>query len=269
MSILAGIHAVKHALEAEGAVSELMIERGKGDGKESRGKKGGSKATRGKGHPRLNELIHLAKARAIRVSFQPRQALERLAEGVPHQGVVARIASGKRQSFAEWLNALDMSDKPLILLLDGVTDPHNLGACVRTAEAAGCGAVIVPKDHAASIDSPVAGKAACGALSRLPVLTVTNLVRAMKQLQDQGFWLSGLAGEVDVSLYEGGLNGAVGIVMGAEGKGLRRLVREQCDQLLSISLPGHVESLNVSVATGVALFEAVRQRAADNITDGR
>ncbi len=259
MSILAGIHTVKHALESGEPISELIIERGKGDG---------GKGNRGKGHPRLNELIYLAKARQIRVVFQQRQALERLAEGVPHQGVVARVASGKRQKFEEWLAALPMQNddgqnNPLILLLDGVTDPHNLGACVRTAEAAGCVAVILPKDHAASMDSPVAAKAACGALSRLPVLTVTNLARAMKQLQDKGFWLSGLAGEADVSLYQAGLSGAVGIVMGAEGKGIRRLVREQCDQLLSIPLPGRVESLNVSVATGVTLFEVVRQRAVD------
>lgn len=181
MSILAGIHAVKHALESGEPVGELVIERGKGE--------------KGRGHPRLNELIHLAKAQGVRVSFQPRQALERMAEGVPHQGVVARISRGKQPGFNTWLAELDMDGNPSILLLDGVTDPHNLGACVRTAEAAGCVAVVIPKDHAADVDSPVAAKAACGALSRLPVMTVTNLVRAMQALQDKGFWLVGLAGE--------------------------------------------------------------------------
>ena len=244
--ILAGIHAVKHALESGEPVSEMIIERGKGE--------------RGKGHPRLNELIHLAKTHAIRISFQPRQALERLAEGVPHQGVVARMASRSRIDFKQWLEGLDDSASLLVLLLDGVTDPHNLGACVRTAEAAGCAAVVIPKDHAADIESPVAAKAACGALSRLPVLSVTNLVRAMQALQEKGLWLVGLAGEAEAQLYQADLNGRLGVVMGAEGKGMRRLVREHCDQLLGIPMPGHVESLNVSVATGVTLFEVVRQR---------
>lgn len=246
MAILAGIHAVKHALESGESLSELIVERGKGE--------------KGKGHPRLNELIHLAKSRGIRVSFQPRQALERLSEGVPHQGVVARVAGGKRIGFDEWLQALGESESRCVLLLDGVTDPHNLGACARTAEAAGCVAVVIPKDHAADIDSPVAAKAACGALSRLPVLAVTNLVRAMQALQDKGFWLAGLAGEAESSIYQADLGGRMGLVMGAEGKGLRRLVREQCDTLLAIPMPGNVESLNVSVATGVALFEMLRQR---------
>jgi len=244
--ILAGIHAVKHALESDEPVSELIIERGKGE--------------RGKGHPRLNELIHLAKVRSIRISFQPRQSLERLSEGVAHQGVVARVSTAKKLDFGVWLESLEASESQLLLLLDGVTDPHNLGACVRSAEAAGCTAVIIPRDHAADVESPVAAKAACGAISRLPVLTVTNLVRAMQQLQDKGLWLVGLAGEAESSIYQADLSGRLGVVMGAEGKGIRRLVREQCDSLLSIPMPGNVESLNVSVATGVSLFEVVRQR---------
>lgn len=244
--ILAGIHAVKHALESEEPVSELIIERGKGE--------------RGKGHPRLNELIHLAKVRAIRISFQPRQALERLSEGVAHQGVVARVATAKRLDFALWLESVDSAESQLVLLLDGVTDPHNLGACVRSAEAAGCTAVIIPRDHAADVESPVAAKAACGAISRLPVITVTNLVRCMQALQEKGLWLVGLAGEAEASIYQADLSGRIGVVMGAEGKGIRRLVREQCDSILSIPMPGNVESLNVSVAAGVTLFEVVRQR---------
>jgi len=239
--MLAGIHAVKHALESGDPVAELMIEKGKK-------------------HPRLDELVHLARKQGVRVSFQPRQVLERLSGGVPHQGVVAKIQSGKRLRFEDWLAGLEMDGGALVLLLDGVTDPHNLGACIRTAEAAGCAGVVIPKDHAADTGSPVVAKAACGALSRIPVLTVTNLVRAMKQLQDKGVWLAGLAGEARTSVYQTDLNGNLGLVMGAEGKGLRRLVREQCDQLLTIPMPGHVESLNVSVATGVALFEIVRQR---------
>jgi len=244
MNVLAGIHAVKHALEAGEAVDELLIEKGKR-------------------HPRLNELIHLAKKGGIRFSFVPKEALARLSAGVPHQGVVARMAiagAAKQPSFEEWLAGLDMAEMPLALLLDQVTDPHNLGACIRTAEAAGCGAVIVPKDHAADINSPVVAKSACGALARLPVLKVTNLKRCIEQLQQQGFWVVGLAGEADGSVYDASLTGATAIVMGSEGTGMRRLVRESCDQLVSIPMPGQVESLNVSVATGVALFEAVRQR---------
>jgi len=240
---IAGIHAVRHALEAGEAIAELLVEKGRK-------------------HPRLNELVHLARKAKVPVSFVPKATLERLSEGVPHQGVLARPAQGALQklSFHAWLESLDMHAKPLILLLDQVTDPHNLGACIRTAEAAGCAGVVIPKDNAADIHSPVVAKSACGALSRLPVLVVTNLVRSMKQIQEQGFWLVGLAGEAEKTLYQLDMNGALGVVMGAEGKGLRRLVREQCDELAAIPMPGMVESLNVSVATGVALFEIVRQR---------
>jgi len=242
--MIAGIHAVKHALDAGEAIDELMIEKGKK-------------------HPRLNELIHLAKKAGIRFNFVPKQALERHADGVPHQGVVARIASSstvQKQSFDVWLKGLDMDASPLVLVLDQVTDPHNLGACVRTAEAAGCVGVVIPKDNAADLNSPIVAKSACGALARVPVLTVTNLARSIEQLQQAGFWVSGLAGEAESNIYEVDLKGSTALVMGAEGKGMRRLVREKCDQLLKIPMPGSVESLNVSVATGVSLFEVVRQR---------
>lgn len=241
--IIAGIHAVKHALEAGESISELLIEKGKK-------------------HPRINELIHLARKRGVRFTFVPKQALERQAEGVPHQGVVARIGGEavQKKSFGVWLDGLDMDTKPLLLLLDQVTDPHNLGACIRTAEAAGCAGVIIPKDNAADLDSPIVAKSACGALARMPVLTVTNLARTIEELQQAGFWVCGLAGEAESSLYDVDLKGSMALVMGAEGAGLRRLVREKCDQLLKIPMPGSVESLNVSVATGVSLFEAVRQR---------
>ncbi|HXH72853.1 MAG TPA: 23S rRNA (guanosine(2251)-2'-O)-methyltransferase RlmB [Mariprofundaceae bacterium] len=240
---LAGIHAVKHALEAGEAVDQLLIEKGKQ-------------------HPRLNELIHLARKAGIRVSFVPKEQLQRLAAGVPHQGVVAELATAgvPAQGFEQWLEALDVAAGPLVLLLDQVTDPHNLGACVRTAEAAGCAGVIIPKDNAADLNSPVVAKSACGALSRLPVMRVTNLTRSIEALQKKGFWVIGLAGESERMLYDVKLTGAMALVMGSEGEGLRRLVREACDELVGIPMPGTVESLNVSVATGVALFEAVRQR---------
>jgi len=242
--VLAGIHPVKHALDAGVAIEELLIEKGKH-------------------HPRLNELIHMARKNGTRFSFVPKQALIRLAEGVPHQGVVAKLATAvavQQPTFDAWLERLDMEQNPLLLLLDQVTDPHNLGACLRTAEAAGCAAVIVPKDHAADISSPVVAKSACGALARLPVLRVTNLTRSIETLQQKGFWTVGLAGDAEVSIYDAKMSGATAVVMGSEGTGMRRLVRESCDQLFNIPMPGAVESLNVSVATGITLFEINRQR---------
>ena len=234
MSVLAGIHAIKHAFEAGQAVDELLIEKGKR-------------------HPRLNELIHLAKKAGVQVSFVPR-------EGAVAECPVAGDDVTGVVSFEDWLKTLDMETKPLVLLLDQVTDPHNLGACARTAEAAGCVALLVPKDNAADLRSPVASKAACGALARLPVYRVANLSRTIEKLQDKGFWTVGMAGEADASIYETVLDGSLAVVMGSEGKGIRRLVRETCDQLIKIPMPGFVESLNVSVATGVTLFEISRQR---------
>ncbi|MDQ7004937.1 MAG: 23S rRNA (guanosine(2251)-2'-O)-methyltransferase RlmB [Ghiorsea sp.] len=240
MNKIAGIHAVKHALDAGESIDELVV-------------------LKGKTHPRLNELIHLARKAKVRVSFAPKEALERMAEGVPHQGVVAKMAAKGAVNFKDWLQAVAAQDEALVLILDQVTDPHNLGACIRTAEASGCVGVIIPKDNAADLHSPIVSKSACGALSRIPVLRVTNLARTMKDLQDAGFWISGLAGEAETLIHDINFSGKNALVMGAEGEGMRRLVRESCDQLVKIPMPGKVESLNVSVATGVALFEVVRQ----------
>ena len=240
MNKIAGIHAVKHALDAGEAIDELVV-------------------LKGKTHPRLNELIHLARKAKVRVSFAPKEALERMADGVPHQGVVAKMVPKGAVNFKDWLNTVEEQDEALVLILDQVTDPHNLGACIRTAEAAGCLGVVIPKDHAADLGSPIVSKSACGALARIPVLRVTNLARTMKDLQGAGFWISGLAGEADTLIHDIKFSGKNALVMGAEGEGMRRLVRESCDQLVKIPMPGKVESLNVSVATGVALFEVVRQ----------
>ncbi len=240
MSTIAGIHAVKHALDADEAIDELVV-------------------LKGKTHPRLNELIHLARKAKVRVSFVPKEALERLADGVPHQGVIAKMTPKGAVNFKDWLYDIEGQDEALVLILDQVTDPHNLGACIRTAEAAGCVGVVIPKDHAADLSSPIVSKSACGALARIPVLRVTNLSRTMKDLQGAGFWISGLAGEAEALIHDMKFSGKNALVMGAEGEGMRRLVRESCDQLVKIPMPGKVESLNVSVATGVALFEVVRQ----------
>ncbi|MBF0281130.1 MAG: 23S rRNA (guanosine(2251)-2'-O)-methyltransferase RlmB [Zetaproteobacteria bacterium] len=239
--MLAGIHAVMHALQAGSEVQELWI-------------------ASSKPNPKLQQLIHKAQAKYIPINYVSREMLDQMSDGARHQGVMAKTAGQVRVGFDAWLQEIDMDAAPLVLLLDQVTDPHNMGACVRTAEAAGCAAVIVPKDGSADLNSPVVAKSACGALATIPVLTVTNLARAIEQLQAAGFWVYGLAGEGEHSIYEAKFQGANAVVMGAEGSGMRRLVREKCDQLCHIPMPGSVESLNVSVATGVALFEAIRQR---------
>ncbi|SFM75473.1 23S rRNA (guanosine(2251)-2'-O)-methyltransferase RlmB [Marinobacter zhejiangensis] len=188
-----------------------------------------------------------------------RRELDERVAGV-HQGVVAQVGKSQEWSEADLLALLDGADKPpFLLVLDGVTDPHNLGACLRTADAVGVQAVIVPKDKSASL-TPTARKVACGAAETVPLVRVTNLARTLRELQERGVWLIGTAGEADSSLYQADFRGPVALVMGAEGKGMRRLTREHCDLLINIPMLGHVDSLNVSVATGVCLYEALRQR---------
>ncbi len=189
-----------------------------------------------------------------------RRELDERVSGV-HQGVVAAVSESREWTEDDLLSQLAGSDRPpFLLVLDGVTDPHNLGACMRTADAVGVQAVIVPKDKSASL-TPVARKVACGAAETVPFVRVTNLARFLRTLKDQGVWLIGTAGEAKATLFQADFKGPVALVMGAEGKGMRRLTREHCDQLINIPMHGHVDSLNVSVATGVCLYEALRQRA--------
>ncbi|MGC8121361.1 23S rRNA (guanosine(2251)-2'-O)-methyltransferase RlmB [Marinobacter sp. VGCF2001] len=189
-----------------------------------------------------------------------RKELDARVSGV-HQGVVAAVSESREWTEGDLLAQLAAGNKPpFLLVLDGVTDPHNLGACLRTADAVGVQAVIVPKDKSASL-TPVARKVACGAAETVPLVRVTNLARFLRELQEQGVWLIGTAGEANASLYQADFKGPVALVMGAEGKGMRRLTREHCDQLINIPMLGHVDSLNVSVATGVCLYEALRQRS--------
>lgn len=179
-----------------------------------------------------------------------------------HQGVVIAWQGQSPlgdEALAGHLDGLEHS--PFLLVLDQVQDPHNLGACLRTADAAGVDAVITPRDRASGL-TPVVHRVAAGAAEAVPLFQVTNLVRCLRMLRDRGIWLFGLADEEASSLYGGALTGDVAMVMGAEGRGLRRLTRSHCDELLAIPMAGRVESLNVSVATGVVLFEAVRQRNA-------
>lgn len=213
----------------------------------------------GRQDPRVQALVQLAGAVRVPVGQRERRELDEWAEGV-HQGVVAEVSPSQvwGENFLEELLARKES-VPLLLVLDGVTDPHNLGACLRTADAAGVQAVIVPKDKSATLNATVR-KVACGAAEVIPLVAVTNLARTLEKLQQQGLWIVGTAGEATQEIYDLDLRGPTVLVMGAEGSGMRRLTREHCDYLAKLPMGGSVSSLNVSVATGVCLFEAVRQR---------
>ena len=207
--------------------------------------------------PLLNELYNVG----VSVQFLNRQTLDKKADGEVHQGIIARVQPAKELNENDLDQILQHQQNPLLLVLDGITDPHNLGACLRTADAAGVCAVIMPRDKSAQLTS-IARKVACGAAENVPLIRVTNLARTLRLLQQEyNVWVVGTAGEVTESLYQTKLSGTLALVMGAEGEGMRRLTREHCDQLISIPMAGSVSSLNVSVATGVCLFEIVRQRS--------
>jgi 23S rRNA (guanosine2251-2'-O)-methyltransferase len=208
----------------------------------------------------VRDIVNQCHATGVRPQWVPKQALEKRSEGGNHQGVVATVHSPPTLTENDLPQLLEKTTQAgLFLVLDGVTDPHNLGACLRTADAAGVTGIIVPKDKSAQI-TPTVRKVASGAAESVPLVVVTNLARALRDLQELGVWVYGTAGEATQSVYDLDYRGPVAIVMGAEGKGMRRLTRETCDELVSIPLAGSVSSLNVSVASGVCLFEAVRQR---------
>lgn len=218
---------------------------------------------KGRKDKRLQKIIELAEQANISSNTVPRDQLDKMVSG-NHQGVVVELRQSAQVYDESYLKShlpklLEAQQVPFLLVLDGVTDPHNLGACLRSAEAAGVQFVIVPKDNSASL-TPIAIKVACGAAEVLPLVRVTNLARTLQWLQQQGVWIVGAAGEADKHHFEADLTGPLALVMGSEGKGLRRLTREQCDYLIRVPMCGHVTSLNVSVATGVCLFEALRQR---------
>ncbi len=211
---------------------------------------------------RIQKVLELAGKANVPVRRVSRRELDELVPGVSHQGVVAETGEVKSVSEHELVGFIGQLERPaFLLILDGIQDPHNLGACIRSADAAGVDAVILPRDRSAPMNATVR-KVACGAAEAVPVVRVTNLARVMKQLRDAGIWIYGAAGEAENRLYDTDLSGPLALVLGGEGKGLRRLTREHCDGLASIPLAGSVSSLNVSVATGVCLFEARRQRAA-------
>ena len=212
---------------------------------------------------RIKELVSLAQNQGVALARVPKAELDELTTE-RHQGVVAvieRIETTALLSERDLPSFLGAIACPLVLVLDGVTDPHNLGACLRSADAAGVHAVVVPKDNSAELNA-TARKVASGAADVVPLVSVTNLARTLKALKDAGLWVIGTTGDADVLVYEQDLALPAAIVMGAEGAGMRRLTTEACDFLVKLPMLGAVSSLNVSVATGIILFEAVRQRGA-------
>ena len=234
MSLLIGIHPVREALKSGRPVDRVLV-------------------AKGAGGQRIQEIADLCRERKVSMRFEQRQVLDRASGGQPHQGVVAYAAASQYLSLGEM-----PADAELILLLDGVEDPHNLGAIIAAASAAGAAAVLVPERRAAGLTDTVA-KAAAGALEYLPVIRVGNVNRAMEELKQRGFWIYGLdergSEEHDTVEY----NTPTVLVLGGEGKGLHQLVREGCDVLVRIPMSGPIPSLNVSVAAGVVLFEWKRR----------
>ncbi len=244
--VVYGFHAVEALLKnSSQQIQELCLLKGRND-------------------KRLNVIQKSAEKQQLTIHWMNRDELDNYVDA-NHQGVVAILITAKTEMFDEaYLKShlpklIEDNVTPFILVLDGVTDPHNLGACLRSAEAAGVQFVIVPKDNSASLN-PTVAKVACGAAEIIPLIRVTNLSRTLQWLQQQGVWILGAAGESEQHHYQADLKGPLALVMGSEGKGMRRLTRENCDGLIRIPMFGTVSSLNVSVATGICLFEAVRQR---------
>jgi len=238
--VLIGFHAVLARLRADpSSVLEILADESRHDA-------------------RIADVLAVAERSGVRVIRVPGRRLDGFYGGGRHQGIVARVAPrDERATLDEVLAAL--TEPPLLLVLDGVTDPHNLGACLRVADAAGAHAVIAPKDRSAGL-SPAVTKVASGAAESMPFLAVTNLARTLDELKERGVWVLGAAGDAGDGLYESTLPEPIAWVLGAEGEGLRRLTRERCDQLVRIPMHGQVESLNVAVAAGLCLYESRRRR---------
>lgn len=245
-TIIYGIHAVESALRNDPEnIGMIWLE----------------KNTR---NDRLKKLqAQIAEVGGLKTTPTDMEQLNKLSSTGRHQGVVAEYYKAKDYTENDLYDLLDELDndgiQPFLLVLDGVTDPHNLGACLRTADGAGVHAVIAPKDNAASIN-PTVRKVASGAAEAMPFIAVTNLARTLDSLKERGIWLTGTSDKAKQTLYQADLKGPMALIMGAEGTGIRRLTEERCDFLISIPMCGQVSSLNVSVATGVCLYEALRQR---------
>ncbi|MBK1619356.1 23S rRNA (guanosine(2251)-2'-O)-methyltransferase RlmB [Lamprobacter modestohalophilus] len=237
-----GINSVRSALKfGSGGVAELWLDRSRRD-------------------RRLAELAALAREAGVAVRQLDRDALDQAGQGGNHQGALAWVRMPAALTEHDLERLLDAAEQaPLLLVLDGVTDPHNLGACLRSADGAGATAVIAPKDKAVGL-TPVVVKVASGAAESVPFVQVTNLARTLDALKARGIWLIGLADTAPATLFETDLSGPTALVLGSEGSGLRRLTQERCDLLASLPMRGRVESLNVSVAAGICLYEVVRRR---------
>lgn len=246
--LIFGVHAAKQLLEnSPEKILEVLVQSGKAS-------------------ERLSEELALAKQHGISIQFFDKQKLDVMCDEGNHQGLVLRCKAIEQKSekqLDEFLKTfMKQESTPLFLVLDNITDPHNLGACLRTAAAAGVHGVILPKDKSASINATVR-KVAAGAADTLNIFVVTNLARSLDKLKDSGVWLVGTAiDERAQNLYQCDLSGAIALVMGSEGQGLRRLTQEKCDYLCYLPMLGAMQSLNVSVATGICLFELLRQRKA-------
>ena len=240
MNWMTGFHAVEEALAAGRPLDRIVI-------------------ARGRHGERVENVVRLAKSHSVPVRFEERQQVDRLAGTREHQGIAALAAAKPVIELEDLLQAKDANG--LLVLLDGIEDPHNLGAIVRTSLAAGAQGVVIPERRAAGLSDTVE-RASAGALVHLPVARVKNLVRAMEEMKEVGYWLVGLDERAEKNHTEVDLKGSVGIVLGREGEGLHELTRKRCDFLVSLPTAGPVRSLNVSVAAGVMLFEVVRQRRA-------
>lgn len=238
--LIFGFHAVTARLRHDASsVEEIYVDAGRHD-------------------RRMQDLVKAAEDAKVRIIHAEGGRLDGMAGTRRHQGVVAKAGElSLARNLDELLDGIE--GPPLLLILDGVTDPHNLGACLRVADGAGAHAVIAPKDRAVGLNA-TAAKVASGAADTVPYITVTNLARTMRELKERDIWLIGTDDEADKGLYEADFSGACALVMGSEGEGMRRLTRETCDLLVNIPMLGAVESLNVSVASGVCLYEARRQR---------
>jgi 23S rRNA (guanosine2251-2'-O)-methyltransferase len=241
-STIFGMHAVRTLLQQRPDRAALLI------------------LQKGRDDTRATELMHLAQRAGVRVEWRDQRELDRLAANERHQGACLQVRATGPLGEGALDELLDRATSPpLLLVLDGVQDPHNLGACLRTADAAGATAVIVPRDRAAGL-SPAVRKVASGAAETMPLIQVVNLARTLRWLKEREIWIVGTDDQAPQSVFESSLKGPLAVVLGAEGPGLRRLTRETCDLLVSIPMKGVVESLNVSVATGILLYEAMRQR---------
>lgn len=243
-NLVYGIHAVRTLLQKHAdRVTRVWLQAERGDA-------------------RIEDLLKLAQTHGVKVERRATKELDQRANGERHQGAMAELSGGSALGEGALDDILDAAGSaPLVLVLDGVQDPHNLGACLRTADAAGVAAVIVPRDRAAGLSATVR-KVASGAAETVPLIQVVNVSRTLKWLKERGLWIVGTDDQASSTVFKANLTGPLAIVLGAEGAGMRRLTREHCDSLIAIPMAGIVESLNVSVAAGVVLYEAVRQRLA-------